>query len=272
MNDQSFRPAAMKHIETLLSEISDEQTPDLAKELMLIDSSDMPLLYNHSINMMNAMVNLKELMMMYSCAMKETRTRLDILNAEYNVGHQRNPINSIHSRLKRFMSIVEKLDRNAIPFSLENIETYIHDVAGLRVICPYVDDIYIIANALKKQEDIELVSEKDYISDPKGNGYRSLHMIIDVPVFFTNQMKKLKVEVQIRTIAMDFWATLEHQLKYRQQLNDSEEIASQLKACAEIISDTDSRMLAIRKRIEACSAMPTDEEILFEKLKSWIYQ
>jgi len=235
--------------------------------LMLIDNSNTALLYNRSIEMMNAVVNLKELMMMYSCAIKEVRTKLEILNTEYKVGYQRNPINSIYTRLKRLASVMEKLERNNIPFSLENIENNINDVAGLRVICSYVDDIYSIAAALKKLGGIELVAEKDYIANPKPNGYRSLHLIINVPVFFTNQMKKMKVEVQIRTIAMDFWATLEHQLKYRQQLTDGEEIAAHLKECAEIISATDSRMLVIRKQIEANSTELTEEDILLEKIR-----
>jgi len=240
---------------------------ELTNELMLINSSDGNILYNRSKEIVNIVVDLKELMMMYACAIKEVRTKLEILNTEYNVRHQRNPINSINTRLKRLTSIVEKLDRNNRPFSLENIENSIHDVAGLRVICSYVDDIYVIAEALKNQGDIELVAEKDYIANPKPNGYRSLHLIISVPVFFSNQVKKMKVEVQIRTIAMDFWATLEHQMKYRQRLTDGEKIAASLKECAEIITDTDSRMLAIRKQIEASAGEPTEEDILFEKIR-----
>jgi len=215
----------------------------------------------------NMIVDLKELMMMYSCAIKETRTKLEILNSEYKVGYQRNPIYSIHTRLKHFSSIMAKLERNGIPFSLENIENSIHDVAGLRVICSYVDDIYVIAAALKKQGNIEIIAEKDYIAHPKPNGYRSLHLIVSVPVSFTSHMKMMKVEIQIRTIAMDFWATLEHQMKYRQNLIDGEEIAYELKECSEIISATDARMLAIRKRIDENTAEPTEVDILFEKMR-----
>ncbi|MFA7076723.1 MAG: GTP pyrophosphokinase family protein [Candidatus Izemoplasmatales bacterium] len=259
--------AATQQIETLLSDFTDDQITELTQELMLVGNPDKALLNNRSIDIVNAVVDLKELMMMYSCAMKEARIKLEIFNTEYKMGYKRNPINSIYTRLKRLTSIMEKLERNGIPFSLENIENNIHDVAGLRVICSYVDDIYIIADSLKKHGNIELVAEKDYISSPKPNGYRSLHLIISVPVHFTNQIKKMKVEVQIRTIAMDFWATLEHQLKYQKQLTDGDEIASQLKECAETISATDSRMLAIRKRIEENSAELTEEDILFEKMR-----
>jgi putative GTP pyrophosphokinase len=268
MKKDTIMSVMPKHFEMLLSDISDEQISELSNELMLVDKSDATMLYNRSLEVMNTVVDLKELMMMYSCAMKEARTKFEVLNTEYKVDHRRNPIHTIYSRLKRLTSVIEKLERNGIPFSLENIENNIHDVAGLRVICSYVDDIYIIAEALKKQNSIEIISEKDYIANPKPNGYRSLHLIISIPVFFTNHMKKMKVEVQIRTIAMDFWATLEHQLKYRRQLTNGEEIAIQLQECAEIISATDSRMLAIRKRIDENTEEPTDEDILFEKISN----
>jgi len=258
---------AAKQIEPLLSDITDEQMHELTNELMLINSSDGNILYNRSKEIVDTVVDLKELMMMYACAIKEVRTKLEILNTEYNVKHKRNPINGVNTRLKRLTSIVEKLDRNGLPFSLDKIENSINDVAGLRVICSYVDDIYVIAKALKNQDDIEIIAEKDYIANPKPNGYRSLHLVISIPIFFTNQIKKMRVEVQIRTIAMDFWATLEHQMKYRQHLSDGEKIAASLKECAEIIMDTDSRMLAIRKQIEASAGEPTEEDILFEKIR-----
>lgn len=267
MNKDLILSAVAKQVEPLLSDITDEQMSELANELMLIGNSDANTLYNYSKEIVNTVVNLKELMMMYSCAIKEVRTKLEILDAEYNIRHQRNPINSISTRLKSITSIAEKMERNGIPFSLNSIENNINDVAGLRVICSYVDDIYVIAAALKNQSDIELIAEKDYIANPKPNGYRSLHLIIRIPVFFTNQVKKLKVEIQIRTIAMDFWATLEHQMKYRKFLIDGENIAANLKACAETISDTDARMLAIRKQIEENAGEPTEEDILFEKLR-----
>jgi len=267
MTKDSILSTATKRIETLFNDATDEQISDLENELMLLDRQDSSFLYNRSMEIMNTVVDLKELMMTYSCAMKEIRVKLETLNAEYELGHQRNPINSIYTRLKRLASIMEKLERKGIPFSLENIENNVNDVAGLRVICQYMDDIYIIADALKKQGNIELVSEKDYIANPKPNGYRSLHLIIKVPVYFSDRVKNMNVEVQVRTIAMDFWATLEHQLKYRRELVDSEAIAAQLKECSDIITATDFRMLAIRQRIEANSPELTKEDILFEKMK-----
>ena len=259
---------AAKQIETLLSDISEDQISEITNELILIGNTDRNYFRSRSIDIATTIVSLKELMMMYSSAMKEARIKLEIFNNEYKLGYQRNPITSIHTRLKRFASIIEKLERNGLPFSLESIENNIYDVAGLRVICSYVDDIYVIADALKNQSDIEIIAEKDYIANPKPNGYRSLHLIIKIPVYFTNQIKKMNVEFQIRTIAMDFWATLEHQLKYQKQLANGEDIAVQLKECAETISATDARMLSIRRQIEENSASPTEEDILFERIKN----
>lgn len=216
--------------------------------------------------LMGALIEYKELMMMYTCAMKEVRTKFEVLNTEFNVRYSRNPINSITTRLKRISSISEKLSRSGVPFSVENIEKYIHDVAGVRVICSYIDDIYTIADALLKQDDISLVARKDYIATPKPNGYRSLHLIVGIPVFFAEQKKVLLVEVQIRTIAMDFWASLEHQLKYKQDILNQQEIVGQLKACADHIASTDEKMLGIRQQIEQMENAPSEDDILMEKI------
>jgi putative GTP pyrophosphokinase len=161
---------------------------------------------------------------------------------------------------------MDKLERKGLPFTLVAIEEHIHDMAGIRVICSYIDDIYLIADALLRQDDITLVARKDYIEHPKDNGYRSLHLIVEVPVFLTNHKKLMKVEVQIRTIAMDFWASLEHQMKYKQEIPDEKAIMDELRDCADVIRETDERMLAIRRRIETASDAPTEEDILFEKL------
>ena len=260
-----------KIIDQLLGKEEIESSADhdvqLPMELLAIDIADVPGIYDHSKKIMAVMMNYKELIMMYTCALKGIRTRFEVLNTEFNLRHQRNPINFINTRLKRSSSIVDKLNKNSIPLSVENIEKYIDDVAGIRVICSYVDDIYLIAQALAKQNDVELISQKDYISNPKPNGYRSLHMIVRVPVFFEDDVKFVKVEVQIRTIAMDFWATLEHELKYKNRIPDGNEIASELKECAEIISDADFKMLEIRKRIEANRAESSEEDILIEQMR-----
>lgn len=231
------------------------------------DDIDLDDLFAQSRQIASTMVDFKELMMVYSCAIKEIRTKFEVLNAEFNIRYQRNPINFINSRLKRTSSIAAKLDRLGQPFTTDSIEKNLHDVAGVRVICSYIDDIYFLEKALLKQDDIELIREKDYIAHPKPNGYRSLHLIVTVPVFFANQRKPVEVEVQIRTIAMDFWASLEHQLKYKHNVANEAEIVAELKECADMITATDHKMLNIRQNIEAQSAQPSDLDILKERMK-----
>ena len=227
--------------------------------------SALSVVFNHTKRVMGTMIDYKELMMMYTCAMKEVQTKFDVLNTEFKVRYQRNPISSICTRLKRASGITEKLMRMKKPITTESIEENINDVAGVRVICSYIDDIYMIADALLRQDDITLDTRKDYIAEPKPNGYRSLHLIVRVPVFFADRRREMKVEVQIRTIAMDFWASLEHQLKYKQEIADQEHIIEQLKECAEVINATDAKMLDIRRQIEEMADTPTEEDLLFEK-------
>ena len=212
-------------------------------------------------------VEYKELRMMYACAIKEVQTKFEVLETEFKVRYQRNPISSIQTRLKSSSSIIEKMIRKGIPFSIENLEEQIHDLAGIRVICSYVDDIYALAQALTGQDDITLIEEKDYIKYPKPNGYRSLHLIVSVPVFFSQQKRQIKVEVQIRTIAMDFWASLEHQMKYKREIPDQQHIVAQLKSCAEDIARVDMEMMDIRRRLEASVDDPTEDDILIARLK-----
>lgn len=214
---------------------------------------------------MTRMVEFKELLMMNACAIKEIRTKLEILNTEFNLRYHRNPIHAINTRLKSLASISHKMEKYGVPFTIESIEENMHDIAGVRVICPYIDDIYTIASALLKQDDITYVEKKDYIKNPKPNGYRSLHLIIKVPVFFADKRKDMTVEVQIRTIAMDFWASLEHQLKYKDGGELDESLNARLKECAVTINETDREMLAIRKQIEAMDDAPTEEELLLER-------
>ena len=212
-------------------------------------------------------VDYKELRMMYACAIKEVQTKFEVLETEFKVRYQRNPISSIQTRLKSSSSIIEKMIRKGIPFSMENLEQQIQDLAGIRVICSYVDDIYALANALTSQDDITLLEEKDYIRNPKPNGYRSLHLIVSVPVFFSRQKRQIKVEVQIRTIAMDFWASLEHQMKYKREIPDQQHIVAQLKSCAEDIARVDMEMMNIRRRLEESVDEPTEDDLLIARLK-----
>lgn len=160
-------------------------------------------------------VNFRELMMMYHSAIKEITTKLDILNDELSLGNRKNPIQFIKSRVKKPLSIVNKLESLEKEVSVESIMGSLDDVAGIRVICSFIDDVYRIAEMLTKQDDIVLIKAKDYIKNPKPNGYRSYHIIVEVPVFFSDRKQLVRVEIQIRTVAMDFWASLEHQLKYK---------------------------------------------------------
>ena len=188
----------------------------------------------------------RELMSYYRCAMMEVETKFNVLNEELSLQYDRNPIESIKTRLKSPES---------------------NDIAGVRVICSFPSDIYQLADAFLKQDDITLLQRKDYIAAPKPNGYRSLHLIVEIPVFFSNQKKNIRVEVQIRTIAMDFWASVDHQLKYKQDIDDLEnadELSEELRNCADIIAQTDRRMQAIKDKIYSGNVIPQTN---MEKLK-----
>lgn len=191
-----------------------------------------------------------ELMMQYRCALMEVETKLNVLNAEFTMKNNRNPFESIKSRIKTPKSILEKLQRKGFEISVKGIEENLADVAGIRVICSFPDDIYATAKMLTDQDDIRVIQVKDYIINPKSNGYRSLHLILEVPIFLSNEKKNMKVEVQFRTIAMDFWASLEHKLKYKKNIENAEEISKELQRCAEASSQLDLRMQALRDRIE----------------------
>ena len=191
-----------------------------------------------------------DLMMMYRCTVREVRTKLEVLNDEFSLEYKRNPISFIKTRIKKPESIYKKLKKLGYEFTAENIQNQLNDVAGIRVVCAFIDDIYTIADLITRQDDITVIQVKDYIKNPKPNGYRSYHMIVEVPVFLPKRKKPMRVEVQIRTIAMDFWASLDHQLRYKKDIENSEEILKELKECAEIISSTDYQMQKIRKKIE----------------------
>lgn len=191
------------------------------------------------------------LMTQYRCAMLEIKTKLDVLNEELSLDSERNPFESISSRLKSPLSILEKLERKGVEPTVENIEKHITDVAGVRVVCSFQDDIYRIAERLCRQDDVRVIETKDYIANPKPNGYRSLHIILEIPVFLYNEKKFMCVEVQFRTIAMDFWASLEHKVRYKKKLTPgAEDIAAELQQCAAQISEVDAHMQQIRNRIE----------------------
>ena len=194
-----------------------------------------------------------KLMAYYRCAMMEIETKLNVLNQEFSLRLDRNPISSIKSRLKSPASIREKLNRRGIDVTVDNIEAYLNDVAGVRVVCAFPEDVRTIAKALLKQDDVELIERKDYILNPKANGYRSLHLIVAVPIYLAHEKRKMRVEIQLRTIAMDFWASLEHQLRYKKDVEFTDEMAKELKFCAELSAELDRRMDHLREAVQESS-------------------
>lgn len=203
------------------------------------------------LRMTDQIQDFQELMMKYECAMYEIKTKLDVLNKELSLRNNRNPFESIKTRIKAPISLFEKMQRKGIPFKVENIKNNISDVAGIRVICSFIDDIYMLADCLKAQDDVRLIEIKDYIENPKPSGYRSLHLILEVPIFLTHDKEFMTVEVQFRTIAMDFWASLEHKMKYKKDIQDAEMITEDLCFSADMINQIDRRMQQIRERIDS---------------------
>jgi putative GTP pyrophosphokinase len=192
---------------------------------------------------------IKEMFTLYTCAIREVNTKLENLNQELEFTKERNPIQHIDHRIKNPRSIIEKIKRHQLELSVENVWNEISDVAGIRVVCSYIDDIYAIAEMLTRQDDIVLVRKKDYIKNPKESGYRSLHLIIETPVFLSEKKHYVKVEVQIRTIAMDFWASLEHQLRYKADVDIPDTIREKLRNSADQIYRTDLEMQGIYREI-----------------------
>ena len=189
----------------------------------------------------------RELMAYYRCAMMEVSEKFHVLNEEMSLQYDRNPIETVKTRLKSPESIVEKLQRRGYPLSVESIEANLNDVAGVRVICSYTSDIYMLADALTRQDDILLIKRKDYIENPKPNGYRSLHLIVGVPIFLRSEKKIMKVEVQFRTISMDFWASLEHKIRYKKNLPTVADLERELFECAVMSAELENRMERIQR-------------------------
>lgn len=184
----------------------------------------------------------KKLMSYYTCAMMEVETKFNVLSEELSMQYDRNPIESIRTRLKSPESIREKMIRKGFPLTVESIEENLNDIAGVRIICSFPSDIYALANSLLKQDDIHLIEKKDYIKHPKANGYRSLHLIIEIPIYLHDTKKMMKVEIQFRTISMDCWASLEHKIRYKKDLPQSDFIEEELVECAKMSSIIDTRM------------------------------
>ena len=204
---------------------------------------DLPMFYDEAEEWGNALL-------LYDAALKEVNTKLEILNNEFKMAHQYNPIEHITSRIKTPQSIGKKLRHNQKALTVENIVKYVNDVAGIRIICSFTSDIYRIADLIAKQSDIKSLKVKDYILCPKENGYTSYHMIISIPVFLSDRTVDTKVEIQIRTIAMDFWASLEHKIYYKFEGNAPEHIQKELKECADIVAYLDQKMLSLNEEIK----------------------
>lgn len=188
------------------------------------------------------------LMSYYQCAIMEVETKFKVLNEEFSLEYDRNPIESIKTRVKSMDSLVKKIKRKNIPLTLTGIEEGIKDIAGVRVICSFPDDIYMLADCLLKQDDVVLVEKKDYIQNPKPSGYRSLHLIIEVPIFLQNEKRMVTVEVQLRTIAMDFWASLEHKLRYKKDIPEDQAkyLEAEMQDCAKVSAALDERMQNVK--------------------------
>ena len=205
-----------------------------------------------SLQFLNNATKFYNLMMMYRCAIREIQTKLEVLDDEFSVENNRNPISFIKTRIKQPNSIYNKLQKMGYEFTTENIQTYLNDVAGVRIVCAFIDDIYMISDLITQQDDIKVIEIKDYIKNPKSNGYRSYHMIVEIPVFFTEGKFPMRAEIQIRTIGMDFWASVDHQLRYKKTIGadkDIEAIEAELLKCAQTVSETDCHMEEIKDMI-----------------------
>lgn len=214
---------------------------------------ELPIYYDEAEEWKNALL-------LYDSALKEINTKLEILNNEFKLAHSYNPIEHITSRIKSAESIAKKMRHNNRELTVENIAKYINDVAGIRVICSFTSDIYRIADAITNQNDVKVLKIKDYIMCPKQNGYMSYHMIVSIPIFLSNTVIDTKVEIQIRTIAMDFWASLEHKIYYKFEGNAPERIRKDLKECAEIISYLDQKMLSLNEEVQSYNVREQEEK------------
>jgi putative GTP pyrophosphokinase len=222
---------------------------DIAKQIINDNITDPSMSEAEKFNAIGQqLLPIQELMSYYRCALMEVETKFNVLNEEMSILFDRNPIESIKSREKSFESIFAKLQRKGLPMTEASIANNINDIAGIRVICSFQEDVYKLTDALLQQDDVTLITKKDYIRNPKENGYRSMHLIIEIPIFLAKRKKMMRVEIQLRTIAMDYWASLEHKLKYKQEVDDAAHVIQELKDCADIIALVDHRMEKLRQR------------------------
>ncbi|MCR5254963.1 MAG: GTP pyrophosphokinase family protein [Acetatifactor sp.] len=209
-----------------------------------------------------------EVTLIYNAALRQVETKMEILNDEFQHVHQYNPIEHIKSRIKSPESIVKKLRRHGYESTIDNMVKYINDIAGIRIICSFTSDIYRIADMISKQKDIQVIGVKDYITYPKASGYKSYHMIVTVPVYLSDKIVDTKVEIQIRTVAMDFWASLEHKIHYKFEGDAPEHIKNELVECAKMVADLDNRMLSLNEEILSISQAQAYERELQQASRS----
>ena len=195
-------------------------------------------------------MQMQQMMLLYESGIREIKTKLDILSDESRISGKPSPIDAIKSRIKSPRSIIGKLKRRGFPISLQSMIDNLNDIGGIRVICPFIEDIYTVADMLMRQDDLTLIEKKDYIANPKPNGYRSLHLILEVPIFLAERTQPVRIELQIRTMAIDFWASLEHQLRYKSDVEIPEHMSDYLKKCADVIAETDQEMQRIAKELK----------------------
>ena len=205
--------------------------------------------YNKT-NLSDGVDSWETMMLLYNSALKEISTKLEILNDEFQHIHQYNPIEHIKSRIKSPESIVKKLKKRGLDSTIENMTEFVNDIAGIRVICSFTSDIYHIAEMIRNQNDIKVISVKDYIVSPKESGYKSFHMIVSVPIYLSDSVVDTKVEIQIRTVAMDFWASLEHKMNYKLEASAPDNIKQELYECAQMVSLLDDKMLILNDEIQ----------------------
>lgn len=213
---------------------------------------------------------MKELLV-YRFALEEVNTKLKILNEEMSIIHKYNPIEHLKTRVKKPKSILAKLERKGLEFTPENIREHVRDIAGVRITCSFSTDVYKVYEMISQQNDVEVLEMKDYIKNPKVNGYQSLHLIISIPVFMANQTQHVPVEIQIRTIAMDFWASLEHKIYYKFNKNVPDEIRNELKETADTITMLDGRMMRLNEKVQMIKDQSAEEDDdLFEKVSQYL--
>ena len=225
--------------------------PDPAREIRLLTNGDIS--EAQFIDMLDDRTQpIKQYFSYYKCAIMEIETKFRVLNEQFSLSGENNPIEFIQSRIKSYNSIIHKLENKGAPITIESMDEHLYDIAGVRVVCSFLDDIYRLVDCFLSQDDIFLIQKKDYIAEPKSNGYRSMHLIVAVPIFLENEKRLTKVEVQLRTIAMDFWASLEHKLRYKKNLPEAklDVLREDMKKCADESARWDRRMQEIRDFID----------------------